>query len=471
MSSWRRVAKPGMPALHHTAIGPVRAVSNTTHRHAIVSLRQRRSCEYTVQGESMDARRSETHGMSRDRLGRVERFIDDAYIATGKLPGALTQVWRRGERVLNSVLGQADRERQVPLAEDSIFRIYSMTKPVTSVAIMMLVEECKIALDDPVSKYIPAWKNLGVYTGGFMQGFQTRPTARPMLVVDLLRHTSGLTYGFHQNTNVDAAYRQLKLGDIATQGTLDEMIEKLAGLPLEFSPGEAWNYSVSTDVLGYLVGKVSGIPLETFLKERIFDPLGMVDTAFYVPEEKASRFCACYAVGALGSTAVSDRPALQDDPRTSLYLKPPSFVSGGGGLVSTAADYLRFARMLLQGGELDGVRLLGPKTLALMTANHLPGGASISSMSPRSMFSEAAYDGVGFGLGFATTVAQPATLVPGSTGDFFWGGAAGTFFWVDPQEDLIGLFLTQVLPSSAYPVRRQLRTLVYSAITEVGAAA
>ncbi|AOZ07415.1 serine hydrolase domain-containing protein [Cupriavidus malaysiensis] len=418
----------------------------------------------------MDMQGRETQGMSRERLGRIERFIDDAYVASGKLPGALVQVWRRGELALNSVLGLADRERQVPLAEDSIFRIYSMSKPVTSVAIMMLVEECKIALDDPVSKYIPAWANLGVYAGGFMESFQTRPVARPMLVVDLLRHTSGLTYGFQQNSNVDAAYRKLKLGELATAGTLDEMIEKLATLPLEFSPGEAWNYSVSTDVLGYLVGKVSGMPFETFLKERIFDPLGMIDTAFHVPEEKAARFCACYAVGALGSKVLSDKgPVLQDDPRTSPYLKPPGFVSGGGGLVSTAADYMRFARMLLQGGELDGVRLLGPKTLALMTANHLPGGADLPSMS-RSMFSEATYDGVGFGLGFATTVTPATTLIPGSEGDFFWGGAASTFFWVDPKEDLIGLFLTQLLPSSAYPVRRQLRTLVYSAITEPGRA-
>ncbi|MCO5400400.1 serine hydrolase domain-containing protein [Ralstonia soli] len=419
----------------------------------------------------MDRQGRQTLGMSRDRLDRVERFIDDAYVATGKLPGALVQVWRRGELALNSVLGMADRERQVPLAEDSIFRIYSMTKPITSVALMMLVEQCKVALDDPVSKYIPAWEHLGVHAGGFMESFQMRPTTRPMLIVDLLRHTSGLTYGFHQNTNIDAAYRKLKLGDVATAGTLDEMIEKLATVPLEFSPGEAWNYSVSTDVLGYLVGKISGIPFETFLKEQIFDPLGMVDTAFHVPEERASRFCACYAVGALGSKVVSERPILQDDPRTSPYLKPPSFISGGGGLVSTAADYLRFSRMLLQGGELDGVRLLAPKTLALMTANHLPGGADIPTLSPRSMFSEAAYDGVGFGLGFATTIAQPATLIPGSAGDFFWGGAAGTFFWVDPQEDLIGLFLTQLLPSSAYPVRRQLRTLVYSAITDVGGTA
>ncbi len=410
----------------------------------------------------------EKQGMSCERLERIERFVDDNYIATGKLAGALVQVWRRGGLALNSVLGLADRERQVPLAEDSIFRIYSMTKPVTSVAVMMLVEECKIALDDPVSKYIPAWEKLGVHAGGFMESFQMRPLARPMLVVDLLRHTSGLTYGFQQNTNVDAAYRKLKIGELATEGTLEEMIEKLATLPLEFSPGEAWNYSVATDVLGYIVGKVSGTSFEVFLKERIFDPLGMVDTAFYVPQEKASRFCACYAIGALGSKITSAQaPTLQDDPRISPYLNPPTFVSGGGGLVSTATDYMRFARMLLQGGELDGVRLLGPRTLALMTANHLPGGVDLPRLS-RSMFSEAIYEGVGFGLGFATTVTPAATLIPGSAGDFFWGGAASTFFWVDPREDLIVLFLTQLLPSSAHPVRRQLRTMVYSAITDSG---
>ncbi|PVX84367.1 serine hydrolase domain-containing protein [Paraburkholderia unamae] len=411
----------------------------------------------------------EKQGMSCERLARIERFLDENYVATGKLAGTVTQVWRRGALALNSVLGFADRERRTPMAADSIFRIYSMTKPITSVAFMMLVEECKIALDDPVSKYIPAWEKLGVHAGGFMESFQTRAPARPMRIVDLLRHTSGLTYGFQQNTNVDAAYRKLKLGDIATAGTLDDMIEKLATLPLEFSPGDAWNYSVSTDVLGYLVGKVSGMAFEDFLKARIFDPLGMVDTAFYVPEDKLSRFCACYAVGALGSKVVSAQgPTLQDDPRTSPYCEPPGFVSGGGGLVSTAADYLRFSRMLLQGGELDGVRLLGPKTVELMTANHLPGGADLPRLS-RSMFSEANYEGVGFGLGFATTLAPASTLTPGSAGDFFWGGAASTFFWVDPREDLIVLFLTQLLPSSAYPVRRQLRTLVYSAITECGA--
>ena len=407
-----------------------------------------------------------TSGMSRERLARIEQFFDETYVTPGKLSGAVIQVWRRGELALNSALGQADRERQVPMTQDAIFRIYSMTKPITSVALMMLVEECKIALDDPVSKYIPEWKNLGVFAGGVLDSFQVRAPARPMQVIDLMRHTAGLTYGFQQSSNVDAAYRKLGIGELVAGHTLEEMIARLGTLPLEFSPGDAWNYSVATDVLGYLVSKVGGMPLDVFLKERIFEPLGMIDTGFHVPPHKADRLCACYAIGALGSKVIADGgPVLQDDPRTSAYLQPPTFLSGGGGLVSTAADYMRFARLLLNGGELDGVRLLSPKTLALMVANHLPGGVDLPRMS-RSMFSEAAYDGVGFGLGFATTLSPSRTLIPGSAGDFFWGGAASTFFWVDPQEDLIGLFLTQLLPSSAYPMRRQLRTLVYSAVSD-----
>lgn len=405
-------------------------------------------------------------GMSRERLARIERFFDDTYVTPGKLHGAVIQVWRRGEMALSSVQGYADRERQIPMKDDAIFRIYSMTKPITSVAIMMLLEECKIALDDPVSKYIPEWANLGVFAGGYLESFQVRAPSRPMQVIDLMRHTAGLTYGFQQSSNVDAAYRSLGIGELYANHTLDEMIAKLAKLPLEFSPGDAWNYSVATEVLGYLVGKISGMPLDAFLKKRIFEPLGMVDTGFHVPEEKADRFCACYAIGSLGSKIIADgSPVLQDDPRTSIFMKEPVFLSGGGGLLSTAADYMRFARMLLNGGKLDGVQLLSPKTLALMVANHLPGGVDLPRMS-RSMFSEAAYDGVGFGLGFATTVSPSRTLIPGSAGDFFWGGAASTFFWVDPQEDLIGMFLTQLLPSSAYPIRRQMRTLVYSAISD-----
>ena len=410
----------------------------------------------------------ESLGFSSERLARIAPFLDERYIKPGKLPCAQVQVWRRGKLAYDTTLGLADRERGTPLKADSIFRIYSMTKPVTSVAFMMLVEEGKVALDEPVAKYIPEWVNLGVFAAGTDAGWATTPPSRPMLVIDLLRHTSGLTYGFQMQGNIDAAYRSLKVAEDLRFGTLDEFITKLAGIPLQFSPGDAWNYSVSTDVLGYLVGRISGVPFERFLQERIFGPLGMVDTSFTVPADKAGRLTACYAAGQLGSKAVkSGLPDLIDDPARSPYLTETRFHSGGGGLVSTAADYMRFARMLLNGGELDGHRLLGPKTLALMTANHLPDGKDLTQMATRSQFSEAAYAGVGFGLGFATTINLPATMLAGSVGDFFWGGAASTFFWVDPVEDLAVVFLTQLLPSSAYPVRRELRTLVYSALTEV----
>ena len=289
-----------------------------------------------------------------------------------------------------------------------------------------------------------------------------------MQIVDLLRHTSGLTYGFQQRSNVDAAYREKKIGEVIKAGTLQSMIDDLAKIPLEFSPGEAWNYSVATDVLGYLIGVISGRPFEQFLKERILDPLGMNDTDFFVPKAKAHRFAACYSADPQGGMIAAERKdtlTLQDDPATSSFLEPPSFISGGGGLCSTSADYLTFCRALLNGGELGGVRLLGPKTLKMMTSNHLPGGVDLPAMS-RSLFSEAAYNGIGFGLGFAVTMNPAQTLIPGSPGEFSWGGAATTSFFIDPAEELIAIFMTQVLPSSAYPLRRELRTMVYAAIAD-----
>lgn len=399
-------------------------------------------------------------GFAPERLTRIDSFLSEAYIRPGHLPGAIVEVARFGEPVHSACLGMADVERGAPLRTDTIFRIYSMTKPITSVAFMILVEEGKVALDDPVAKHIPEWKNLRVFEAGTAKtGFKTRPCDRPMLIVDLMRHTSGLTYGFQYRSSVDAEYRARKLGEIVKAGTLDSFIAALAELPLDFSPGTAFNYSVSTDVLGYLVGKLSGMPFETFLAKRIFEPLGMTDTGFHVPPDKAHRLAACYEATPEG------KMRLQDDPAASPFLSPPAFVSGGGGLVSTAADYMKFAYALLGGGSANGQRLIGRKTLELMTANHLPGGRSIADMSV-SMFSEATYDGVGFGLGFATTTDCPRTLIPGSNGDFFWGGLAGTFFWIDPAEDLIGLFMTQLMPSSAYPVRRQLRTMIYAALDD-----
>jgi CubicO group peptidase (beta-lactamase class C family) len=402
----------------------------------------------------------EAAGMSKAGLDRTEAHLKSRYIDAGRFPGTQLMVHRRGKVVHSAVQGFADVERKVPVKDDTIFRIYSMTKPLTTVAFMMLVEEGKVALDEPVVKYIPEWKNLGVFVAGVAPNFLTRPLSRPMLIVDLLRHTSGLTYGFQQRSNVDAAYREAKIGEVEKAGTLDSMIEGLAKIPLEFSPGEAWNYSVATDVIGYLVGKISGVPFEQFLKARILDPLGMSDTDFHVPADKAHRFAACYNADVKTSSFT-----LQDDPKTSSFLTPPSLISGGGGLCSTAADYLTFCRALINGGEVGGIRLIGPKTLQLMTSNHLPGGVDLPALS-RSLFSEAAYHGIGFGLGFSVTMDPAKTLIPGSRGEYAWGGAATTSFWIDPAEELIAIFMTQVLPSSAYPLRRELRTLVYSAITE-----
>ena len=407
-------------------------------------------------------------GFSKERLQRIERFVQTKYVEPGRIPCAQIAIARDGETVYEAVLGLADVERQVPLKDDAVFRIYSMTKPIASVALMTLVEEGLIALDDPVTRHIPAWRDLGVYAAG-VGPFMTTPLARPMQVVDLLRHTSGLTYGFQSRTNVDAAYRKLKVGETHGGPDLEGFVGELAKVPLEFSPGEAWNYSVSTDVVGYLVQKVAGKPLGQILQERIFDPLKMVDTGFFVREDQQDRFTACYSASPTGPMDLQAKPSgaltLNDDPTTSPFLKPPKLEGGGGGLVSTTADYLRFSNMLANGGELDGARILSPMTLRLMTSNHLPGGQDLTQMS-RSLFSESTYAGIGFGLGFSVVFDPPKTLIPGSKGEFYWGGAASTAFWVDPVEHISVVFMTQLMPSSAWPIRRELRTLVYSALTE-----
>lgn len=404
--------------------------------------------------------KAKSAGFSPERLQRIDRFLTDRYLAPGKLPGALVQIHRGGETVHTSVLGHADVANQVPLREDQIVRIYSMTKPITSVAFMMLVEEGKVSLDDPVHRFIPSWKGMGVYQSGMPGLWATTPTAAPMRTIDLLRHTSGLTYGFQNRTNVDAAYRRAKVNDFATEGGLAKMMEDMASIPLEFSPGTAWNYSVSVDVLGYLVEKISGQSFDAFLKERIFDPLGMSNTSFHVPEDKLDRLAACYALAPGGGMTLQD-PA----GAGSTFAKAPALLSGGGGLLSTAHDYMRFCRMLLNGGTLDGQRILSRKTLHLMTLNHLPDGKELTDVST-SMFSEAVFNGLGFGLGFAVTVDVARTQNIGSLGEYFWGGMASTAFWVDPVEDLTVVFLTQLMPSHAYPIRRELRTLVYAALDD-----
>jgi CubicO group peptidase (beta-lactamase class C family) len=411
----------------------------------------------------------ETVGMSSARLARLDEAMKRRYVDSGYLRGMLTHVWRKGHLVHTGMCGYMDIERGKPMREDAIFRIYSMTKPITAVALMMLVEEGLIGLDDPVHGYIPAWQNLGVYASGMPSlladappSFITTPTLRPMKIIDLATHTSGLTYGFMMHSAVDAAYRQAKVADRQTNGGLPEMIEQLARIPLDFSPGTAWNYSVSIDVLGYLVEKLSGMSFGDFLRTRLFEPLGMNDTAFWVPDDKTERFTSCYQPET-GGTGLK----LQDDARESTYAKPPRLESGGGGLVSTAQDYLRFCRMMLNGGTLDGVQILSPKTVALFSLNYLPEGREIADIALPGMFSESGYAGVGFSLGCGVNVNVAKTRLPGSLGEYFWGGAAATAFWIDPKEELTVVFMTQVIGSEArLTLRRDLRTLVYSAITE-----
>jgi CubicO group peptidase (beta-lactamase class C family) len=398
-------------------------------------------------------------GLSSERLARIEQHLTQRYLTSQKIVGTLTLVARHGKVAYLSPLGLMDRERDKPMTEDTIFRIYSMTKPITSVALMMLYEQGYFQLNDPVDKFIPKWRNLRVYASGNYPLFLTIEPERPMMIRDLMTHMSGLTYHFMERTNVDAAYRQLGIGVVGGSGTLSEMIEKLALLPLEFSPGTRWNYSVSTDVQGYLVEIMSGMPFDEYLKTNIFDPLKMVDTAFYVPLEKIERFAALY------SRQPDKKLMLVDDPGNSSFSKPPSFLSGGGGLVSTAADYFRFCQMLINGGELEGVRILGRKTIELMTMNHLPNGQDMSKLSV-STFSQVAREGNGFGLGFSIHLGSDKSQVIGSPGEYSWGGAASTAFWIDPVEDLIVIFLTQFYPEGTFNFRNQLKAIIYPAIID-----
>jgi CubicO group peptidase (beta-lactamase class C family) len=334
-----------------------------------------------------------------------------------------------------------------------------MTKPITSIAFMMLLEEGRVTLDQPVETIVPEWKDLGVYDGGGAGvPFRTKAPERPMAMIDLLRHTSGLTYSFQHRTNVDAAYRERKIESWHGARDLDGFVAALAEIPLEFSPGTAWNYSVSTDVVGLIVQRVSGQALDRFLAERIFGPLGMADTAFSVPAAKLDRFGDAWAFQE-GKDRVMYDPAAK-----SAWSVPPRLVAGGAGLVSTTADYHRFCTMLLNGGELEGTRIVSRKTIGLMTANHLPGGADLTEMS-RSLFSEAVNAGQGFGLGFAMNLDPAKTMLPGSKGEYYWGGMFSTAFFVDPVERLHMIFMAQLMPSSTYPIRRQLKTLIYSALT------
>ena len=388
----------------------------------------------------LDVAAAKAAGMDAGRLEQIATALHHKYVLTGKLPH-LRLLVSRDERVLLSHVSGIARKSEEPLQPDSLFRIASMTKSLTSVAFMMLLEQGSVVLDDPVAHVLPEFESLSV-------GLERHALKQEMRMIDLLRHTSGLTYGLQRQTAIDAEYRRLGLDEFQQKRSSTDFIAALSQLPLEFSPGERWNYTVATDVLGVIVERLSGLDLASFFDRYIFQPLGMSDTFFELPKGKVERMTDAWQLGP------DKRLSLYDRGARSGWQRPLRFRSGGGGLISTADDYHRFARMLLRGGELDGTRLLTPQTVASMQANHLPGGGDLAHHSS-SMFSEADYAGIGFGLGFATDLL---------TGEYFWGGVFSTFFFIDPREKIIGLLMTQHLPSNIYPIRRELREAVRGAI-------
>ena len=397
-------------------------------------------------------------GLNPDRLRAIPEYFQKGYIDTGKLPCMGLLVSRGGEIAHESYSGATTMGGSEPIGPETIFRIYSMTKPITSLAAMMLFEEGRLRLDHPVSRYIPEFKAARVWDGGDLKDYKTRQPDREMTVLDLFTHTSGLTYGFLMQHETDALYRREKVGNPGQ--TLQEMVRQMATLPLAFSPGTQWRYSHSTDALGAIVEIVSGEPLDEFFRERIFKPLKMHDTDFWVLEDKVPRLMTCYQRDPLsGAISVSD----EGGAASKAYTKRPVQLNAGGGLVSTMRDYHRFCLMLLRGGTLDGARIISPKTWEFMRQNHLPGGSTIKAMGDRT-FSEARMEGNGFGLGGSVLVDPVASMQPGSEGTFSWGGLASTFFWIDPVEELIGIQMTQMIPSSAYPIRPQFQQLAYAAV-------
>ncbi len=399
-------------------------------------------------------------GFDPARLERIDRHFA-RYVDDGRLPGWLILVSRGGRTVHLSTYGQRDLEAGAPVEVDTLFRVYSMTKPVTSVAAMMLYEEGAFELTDPISRFIPSFEEMRVYTGGPPNKPVTVPALEPIRVWHLLTHTAGLTYGFHYQHPVDAIYRAAGFEWGSPKGAdLAQCCDAWAELPLLFHPGAEWNYSVATDVLGRLVEVASGMRLDEFLRRRIFEPLGMSDTRFHVEEVDHGRLAALYVPDPAGTGR-----AVRNDAMGRAALRVPAMFSGGGGLVSTAADYHRFTQMLLGGGEYDGTRLLGSRTVAYMAQNHLPGGADLQAFG-RPLHAETSFDGVGFGLGFSVVDDPAAMHQLASKGEFGWGGAASTAFWVDPAEEINVVFLTQLLPSSTYPIRSQLRQLVYQSLVD-----
>jgi len=396
-------------------------------------------------------------GLDERRLDRIRTHFD-TYVADCKLNGWLVTVARSGELTWVGHGGYRDRERSLPVTDDTIWRLYSMTKPITTVAAMMLYEEGCFDLNDPVGKWIDELREPRVYVSGPATAPVTVPAIESVRVHHLLSHTSGLTYGFQKLTPVDEIYRSMGY-DLTYPDdiSLVQAVHDWCSTPLLFEPGSAWNYSVATDVLGRLIEIWSGQSLDEFVACRILEPLGMTDTDWHCPEEKLDRLAQLYAYADGASAVVSD---LAD-----MATRRPTLLAGGGGLLSTAHDYQRFMSMMLGGGELDGERLLSSRTVDLMTQNHLPDGEDLARFA-RDSFSEVGQTGVGFGLGVSVVADQPRNKSLTSVGTFAWGGAASTYFWVDPAEGLsVGLY-TQLLPSWVYPVRRELQQLVYASLVD-----
>jgi CubicO group peptidase (beta-lactamase class C family) len=400
----------------------------------------------------------EAAGMNEARLERVTEHFENKYVTPGRLAGCQITVVRGGHMAYQRSLGLMDRERGRPTEDDAIFRIYSMTKPIASVALMQLYERGMFQLADPVHRYIPEWRNLGVGVAQPDGSFTTVKPPRPMNIRDVLMHMTGLPGGLFPGDPIDDAFAEARRA--RSKGlTLEGVTALLAEHPLKFNPGTRWNYGLSTDIVGRLVEILAGDPFDEYLRREIFEPLGMRDTGFFVPDDAADRLAALYQFQP-GNT-----PSLLEAPEQSRYLRRPSYLSGAGGLVSTTSDYVAFCQMLVNGGQLHGRRILGRKTLELMTRNHLPGGATLVDVAVGG-FGEAGFDGVGFGLGFAVGQGPAATAMAGSAGEFYWGGAASTAFWIDPVEDLYAVFMTQLMPSVAYPIRAELRALVYQALDD-----
>ena len=396
-------------------------------------------------------------GMDAGRLGRIDTHLAQ-YVDDGRLAGWQVLVTRHGQVVHSSVRGSRDLEAGLPVEPDTLWRIYSMTKPITAVVAMSLYEQGAFSLNDELATYLPEFADMRVLVGGNAEQPKTVPATEPIRLWHLFSHTAGLTYAFTRSSVLDEMYRMAGADPLVDASTdLAAMCERWASQPLLFEPGTAWNYSVATDVLGRVIEVLTGETLEQAFSRVVLDPLGMADTRWWVDGDDQARLAALYAPNPVGGQAV------RYEAMGAHALKPPAMLSGGGGLVSTAADYARFTQMLLRGGELDGARVLGPRTLAYMTRNHLPGGGTLVSLG-RGQFAETAYDGVGFGLGFGVNVDPVRSRVSTSEGEFTWGGLASTAFWVDRTEQLTAHFYTQLVPSSTYPIRTELRQLVYSAI-------